>query len=212
MRVSKAIFQNRKQEIDQYLSFLKDNEAHNGSNLNSIIKASIIMMIYNLIESTVNNVYETIFDYFNDDSDFSKLNVQFQKIILEYFSKQIIKYNEENRIDLLYKSVNNTLPHESISFKQYNKDMKLFSGNLDRRKIEEISKKFGVIAFRTEKGTELVKVKKDRNDLGHGSFSFIEKGRDYSITDIERIKDDVYEFLEVFIIEFEKIIIHTAIS
>ena len=45
-------------------------------------------------------------------------------------------------------------------------------------------------------GIILTDVKNERNNLAHGTVSFVECGRNYSIDDLTRIKDETEHFLE----------------
>ena len=45
-------------------------------------------------------------------------------------------------------------------------------------------------------GIILTDVKNERNNLAHGTVSFVECGRNYSIDDLIRIKDETELFLE----------------
>jgi hypothetical protein len=73
------------------------------------------------------------------------------------------------------------------------------SGSLDAQKIRGIAKTFG-FSERTNKaqrgGADLVIVKNQRNSLAHGVSTFSDCGRNYNISELERIKDDVIFFLE----------------
>lgn len=43
------------------------------------------------------------------------------------------------------------------------------------------------------------KVKEQRNQLAHGTLSFVECGRDFTVIDLHEIKTEVEEFLSGFI-------------
>ena len=72
------------------------------------------------------------------------------------------------------------------------------SGNLDANKIRDVCKVHG-IAFNpvqeSRGGIVLEDIKKKRNNLAHGSISFVECGRDYSVLRLSEIKQEAVLFL-----------------
>jgi hypothetical protein len=73
-----------------------------------------------------------------------------------------------------------------------------FDGNLDADEIRKVCSGHG-INFNPDstcKGGERLKdVKTKRNELAHGTLSFAECGREYSLKDLTEIKDQTYVFL-----------------
>ena len=68
------------------------------------------------------------------------------------------------------------------------------SGNIDAQKIRDIAKQVGWEQSRD--GRELLTIKTKRNHLAHGQFTFVEVGKDYTISDLERIKEKTFEYLD----------------
>ena len=76
------------------------------------------------------------------------------------------------------------------------------SGNLDADSIREVCKKHGIQFKSPEEchgGEKLGKVKEQRNQLAHGTLSFVECGRDFTVIDLHEIKIEVEKFLSGFI-------------
>ena len=72
------------------------------------------------------------------------------------------------------------------------------SGNLDADKIRQICHDHGIlisIPNNCRGGLVLDDVKEKRNNLAHGTVSFVECGRDYTIDDLEKIKNETTIFL-----------------
>ncbi len=93
-----------------------------------------------------------------------------------------------------------------IGFREMNRLMNLFSGDLDARKIKVITKKLG-IPIKTTKGETLLKIKNIRNKLAHGEKSYTTVARNYTIEDIIKMKEDEKAFLESTIKEYEKFLL-----
>ena len=82
--------------------------------------------------------------------------------------------------------------------KQYPR--KIFSGNIDAKKVKEVSEKYGFSCqtdYRsTKNGEKLLIVKSQRNALAHGDLSFQDCGQDYTIQDMITIKNEVLNYLD----------------
>jgi hypothetical protein len=170
------------------------NQNHNkikniDSNLEKTLKATGFLLLYNLIESTMRNAIETIFD------DFQNKNVSFDEVRDEI--KTIIIQNFKNKSnDNLIQVINNI--SVDIIFAGFDKK-KTFSGNIDARKIRETGKTYGFSCqtnnIKTRDGNDLLNVKTNRNDLAHGFKSFEEVGREASAEELLKIKKRVIAYL-----------------
>lgn len=72
---------------------------------------------------------------------------------------------------------------------------KIFSGNVDARQIKKVANEYGFSPPSAD-GRDLLTVKASRNDLAHGSKSFSEVGRDYTMSTIIDIKEKVIAYLD----------------
>ncbi len=74
------------------------------------------------------------------------------------------------------------------------------AGNIDSKLIRETAKKYGFYSPTDDKkitnGEDLYLVKKNRNDLAHGSKSFTEVGKEKGADELIKIKNQVVEYLE----------------
>lgn len=165
----------------------------------NILKSNLSLMIYNLIEFTVSRLIQAIYDTIKSEGlSYTDVNEYIRKVWTKAVLKSIsdpnfkvstfIEKNEEiinkiiNRtaIDLHYRD---TVP----------------GGNLGGEDIRDLLRAHGI---RPNTGSAnyrpdiLDKIKKSRNDLAHGSVSFVEAMRDNSIADIKSDLFIILKFLE----------------
>ncbi len=172
-----------------------------------ILKSAIILMMYNIIESMVISIFEYIHDTLKKTNINNLNNKNIEILIIHYFSRKNSYTNEECKA-----FINNLL--EFPSFFEYNKQNKLFSGNLDLKKINDILvgiygidkikiKKYedesNLVKDRCSHGEYLKKIKYYRNVLAHGGESFSDLGKTISVDDILKMKDAVEYILNSLI-------------
>lgn len=202
------MFDERIQEIDLYFSGLKElDEGNTGHNSNAqyfnsefikILKANTLLMIYNLVESTVMGGILEIYDKLKQEGlTYSGVRKEIKDIWFSYKFKQV--YDQQAHFNS-YKNkaleiVNSILIGEVI---ELDRTATSISGNLDAQQIRNVCSDHGIL-FQTDAnsrgGIVLSTVKERRNDLAHGTLSFSECGRNYSIEDLETIKDETVLFL-----------------
>ncbi|MBW4897644.1 hypothetical protein KZY62_03275 [Prevotella denticola] len=79
------------------------------------------------------------------------------------------------------------------------------SGNLDVRKINELTKSLGIdiesykMKDKDRIANDFLSIKNKRNKLAHGEDSFSTIGSLLTLSDLRRYKDNVYVFLETVI-------------
>ncbi len=199
-------FDERAQEVSKYFLLLKNleqgsinlsmgNEKNKkvkniDTELAKTLKATGFLLLYNLIESTIRNAIEAIFDNIAEQKvSFDDLRDEIKKIIIQNF-----KNNKST--DNLLKRINNIAV--DIISASFDKE-KLFSGNIDARKIKQTADIYGFSyktdAKKTQDGNDLLKIKTNRNDLAHGFKSFEEVGRDASADELLQIKKRVICYL-----------------
>ena len=199
-------FNTRAQEVDDYFIFLhglskqttKLAVAHSAGQyqiqslnleLEKTLKANGLLLLYNLVESTMRNAIVAIFDELKNQAiSFDQLKPEIKMIVLQNLKKRSL---EEIHLQI------NQISTDIIIATFYPK--KLFSGNVDARLIKEIAEKYG-FSYQTEptktkNGEKLVDIKDKRNDLAHGVKSFKEVGQGKTIEDLLKIKEEVIEYL-----------------
>lgn len=199
-------FTERSKEVSKYFILLKSLEqgstklsmgSKDGKTKNKEIdpellktlKASGFLLLYNLVEATMRNIIEAIFDQLKSKGvSYDELRPELKKIILTNIKKR----NPKNIISSI------TAISVDIITAGFDKE-DLFSGNLDGKKIRETAIEYGFShvtdAEKTGNGTDLLTVKANRNDLAHGIKSFAEVGRDQTAEDLIEIKNKIISYL-----------------
>lgn len=199
-------FNTRAQEVNDYFIFLESliqettklavadsdgkYQIHSlNSELAKTLKAKGFLLLYNLVESTMRNAIEAIFEEFKNQSiSFDLLKPKIKIIVL-----QNLKNRSPNNIHLQINQISTDIITATFEREE------LFSGNVDARLIKEIAEKYG-FSYQTEprktkNGQNLVVIKRNRNDLAHGLKSFEEVGREQTIEELLEIKTEVIEYL-----------------
>ena len=202
-------FDERKQEIEEYYSALEElyvsknitnnDEKYLDDAFLKMLKANAILMIYNVVESTIMSAILKIYDsFFQQELTYNMVRKEIQDIWFSYKFNQVYDKNAH------FNSYRGKAK-EIIDFVLDNKILKLdrkatdISGNLDAQKIRDICNNHGIIIHLDPqcRGGEILKeVKEERNNLAHGTISFVECGRNYSIDDLKKIKNETECFLE----------------
>ncbi len=199
MLIVQQEFSTREQEIERYFQFLRcfsekgikfESDqifaiSANKEELFKTLKANGFLLLYNLVESTLKNCIEAIFD------EIKQRSVSFDHCRLEV-RKLILKNLKKREIDNVLTSLSNL--SLDVAFATFRKD-ELFSGNVDARLIRDLAVDYG---FNPPHGKSdnLLTVKTNRNDLAHGMKSFAEVGRDFDLERLEEIMKEVISFLQ----------------
>jgi MAE_28990/MAE_18760-like HEPN len=202
MRDVIRIFIERKAEIDLYFDFLEDLMekkaqiiSSDGSKQNvnielaKILRANGFLLIYNVVESCVTQGIEAIYlDIIDKGVNYNDIKSNIQAEIINNVKNNV-------KIDDFISQVNNITVDIVAHYPK-----KIFSGNIDAKKIRETAKKYGFShetnSEMTKSGAQLLTVKQKRNDLAHGDISFKECGQDYTIQQMVDIKNEVMQYLK----------------
>jgi hypothetical protein len=194
-------FRTRSSEVDVYFDFVialaeravllqaapGQNPTINLANdeLLKTLKASCYLLLYNLVESTMRNAVEAIFD------ELRTTRTSFDACRLELKIEVLKNFRKRNSDSLLTKlaAIASDVVHETFVASE------AFSGNLDGRAIRETARRYG---FAQPTGSQfhlLLTVKNARNDLAHGVKSFVEVGRDATPDDLKDAKAQTIDIL-----------------
>lgn len=210
MRNFSRDFEERVQEIELYFSFMEnvmkcyasllfpDGRTENFSDdLNKIFRANSFLLLYNLSESCVKNAIEEIYSTITTRrTNYDNLKEGVQTEIIKFLKNHVNAQEFTTNVnEICFDIITNGFGSD-----------KLLSGNLDARKIKDLSIKYGFLRtispITNSDGTvlnidsdSLLTIKTRRNDLAHGIYSFKECGRDYTIEDLITIKINVIEYL-----------------
>lgn len=200
----KELVADRRTDIDSILQLLShdDISIHNNISIKggSALKATIFVMLYNLIEGVIMQSFEKIFDLIsNNVSDFSVLNDKLQQLYIKPYTKRL---NDTNKI---VEFIGKTSILHKLTFEQYSNENELFSGNLDAMKIRTLLKMLGVqYEYHSKNEHKLCEIKNYRNQLAHGEKSYSELGRNYTIRDLIKYRDATFDYINGYINIIEK--------
>lgn len=215
----RANFNDRKDEIDLYFEFIdfldniektenmrKSNQILYNKDVEKIIRANSLLMLYNLVESTLVTGIEEVYSALKENNiTYSQVRREIREIWFNYrFSNA---YDRKAHYDTYKKTAEKIIT--SIMLNEpliLDRKATGISGNLDATSIRDVCKKHG-IQFNTpgncHGGEKLTQVKDQRNQLAHGTLSFVECGRDFTVEDLHVIKEEVENFLSGFIDSIE---------
>ena len=199
-------FNKRAKDVDDYFIFLDSLEKQTTQlalldttgkykiqsldpELAKTLKANGFLLLYNLVESTIRNVIEAIFEEFKNKSiSFDQLKPEIKLIVL-----QNLKNRSPKKIYLTINQLSTDIITATFEREE------LFSGNVDARLIKEIADKYGFSYqtdfAKTRNGQNLVVIKSNRNDLAHGIKSFEEVGGYQTLEELLEMKEEVIEYL-----------------
>lgn len=186
----KNTFEQRKTEIEEYFQFLNSYKPVNAAdNLFKILKSNLLVMLYNLIESSISNGIEAIHNnIYSNSISFNSLKEKIKSLVITN-TKRV---NSDKFVAKITNIATDIVKH---TFKRE----ELFNGNVDSRKIKKLSEQYGFNSetdySRTKHGSHLVTIKDKRNDLAHGIYSFTEVGKEYTMQDLEEMKDRTTNYI-----------------
>lgn len=195
-------FQTRSNEVEGYFRFvlhlagaevaLRETQSdgavysmHEHEELLKTLKATCYLLLYNLVESTMRNAVEAIFDELRTEgASFDECREELRREILKNFKKR----DMEKLLPKLF-----TLARDVV-FETFERS-EMFAGNLDARTIRMTAKRFGFAEPVGNRFWMLQTVKDVRNDLAHGVKSFAEVGRGASPSDLEEARSQTVRIL-----------------
>ncbi|MCE1167987.1 MAG: hypothetical protein LWX70_07815 [Sphingobacteriia bacterium] len=216
MNNTKAEYQKRLDEVEMYFNTIKvldlgmckivctdilgnQTERRIDDELSKVLKANGFLLLYNLIEATIRNSISAIFGAMHaQDMTFKKLTDNLRKI---WINQEVKNLKKEELLSLF--SI--ILEDKLIKFKA---ECVNISGNIDAQRIRDIAKQFGYSESRD--GRDLVTIKEKRNKLAHGEFTFSEIGKDYSVSELIKFKDNTKDYLQDVLINIENYINNKA--
>lgn len=204
MLLVQAEFHEREREVIRYFDFLQHfsdkqvafqiPEASTTSlpseadDLFKTLKANGFLLLYNLVESTLKNAIEAIFQELKIKAvSFDQCRLEVREVILGNLKKHNVKKIVSSLSVISTDVVVATFRKEELA-----------AGNVDARLIRELAGLYG-FAPPNVKSDELLTVKTHRNDLAHGLKSFAEVGRDFDLHRLQNIKLEVLGFLNALL-------------
>ena len=210
----------RKKDIEAYydiLEFIDNIETYNHSKiecLNTTFSLDVstnmqqCMRLYNIIESTIIHCLQSFYDAVHDN----RLKYKDLTDDIKYmWIKSQYPYNiQSKQMRDKTKEIMDGIGINLIKFdiNTYND----ISGNLDMRKINELTKSLGIdmelhkMKDKDRIANDFLSIKNKRNKLAHGEDSFSTIGSLLTFSDLRRYKDNVYVFLGTVIDKFDDFI------
>lgn len=180
-------------------------EAFNFSDFHNILKSNLLLMLYNLVESTINNCILGIYDEINDHK--LKYKEISEKILDIWFEEKYKETYDVNSSYNTYKSkakylIAEVLTEKALIFSY--KKVPGVNGNLDSEQIRAVYHKHGIKITSTsiakiDNGI-LSALKTKRNELAHGSSTFIQIGRDLTTKDLNLYVTEIITYLNDIIV------------
>lgn len=165
-----------------------------------VIKGAGFLLLYNLVESTMTNGIGAIFD------ELRQKRVSFDEARAEIRNAAVRNLRRNGPDDVHTQITDIAFDLLTASFDR----RKLFSGNLDGRKVREAAEEYGFEPITdpeiVKNGRTLLSVKANRNDLSHGDKSFAEVGREHDVQDLVSIKQHVVAYLDGILANIERYI------
>lgn len=157
------------------------------------LKASCYLLLYNLVESTMRNAIEAIFEEMKTTkTSFDECRTEIKEEVLKNFRKR----NPDKLLSKLAAIACDVI-HETFVTSE------TFSGNLDARAIRETAKRYGFTQPSGNQFNLLLTVKNARNDLAHGVKSFVEVGRDAAPDDLKEAKKQTLDILNQTLVNIQ---------
>jgi hypothetical protein len=224
-------FQERFGEVDEYLDFLVDVEksvqsgrprlegASRGitTSQQRILYSSVYLQLYNLVEATVSRCISAIADATTDGGAWRpmQLNNQLQQEWVRSIARTNVSLNPENRLKSAMEMCNHLIEQLPIAEFEFEVGG---GGNWDDDAIERVSIRLGCNLQITKATKTAVKrpmrdeygplklVRLRRNDLAHGSISFVDCADGIAVSELRATADVVGDYLREVIGCFVKYI------
>lgn len=212
-------FNERSKEVSKYFIFLKSLEQGSteltmkdskgnpktqliDSELLKTLKASGFLLLYNLVEATMRNAIEAIFDELRSKGvSYDQIRPELKKVVLKNLKKR--------SSDKIFASI--ALISSDIITACFDRQ-DLFSGNIDGKLIRDTANEYGFSCttnhIKTGNGIDLLTVKANRNQLAHGFESFSEVGRAKSADELLSIKNKTIKYLRQILQNIEQYLIN----
>lgn len=186
------------EETFKLLSFIVNIESHKNTPLihndsrselyvsqemQCALKAEFLILLYNIVESTICDCLNTLYDSIADE------NLTYSELTQEMKNMWRVSLKRASNPDHLKTDLE--LKDTPVVFERLAINI---SGSLDLRKIIDMFSKHGCIIDESNRGKyadSFLIVKNKRNNLAHGNISFSECGSFYMISDLQKFKNDI---------------------
>ncbi len=205
-----------KEEVeDFYEIILKVNsgswlQCNNGSKTRfkvrhiTMLKSSLMVMLYNVIEFSINSTLDIIHQIITDSKlGYRDVTPHIRSVWFKYHAKAGSEKAFIKTLNEISQHIEGE-KHINLEYREYIKKVNIFSGNLDARKIKEVFNQYGIYINFDDEEKSMLKVKNNRNSLSHGDKSFTNCSRDITVEEAGKIKDCVFDYLDNVYAQVEK--------
>lgn len=191
MNQFKSKLDEKKHEAEQMLEIISEiSQAEGSVNKTAMLKSAFVLLLYNIIESTAFLVFERVHEKIAIEN-YEQLGSKIRKVWVEFFfSHHTSEFHHEHLEKTLQQQLR--FPH----LEKFTDRIKLFSGNLDARKIDEILKKYDIGVITTPNRAKLLTIKNRRNSVAHGGEMFKDACRDLSDSDLDDLKKATFGVMD----------------
>jgi len=193
------IFEIRKKDIKLYFEVLKNPELNFTTHESSILRSTVTLLLYNIIEAVVVKLFE---DYYSaiGQREYSQLPEALQELWLDFRLRKNDPHSANHQTYVnTSKDIIRLISNNQLISLPSRKVRAIMSGNADHKSIQSLFDKHGIRVSNSPIMPVLKGIKDDRNDLGHGSKTFEEVGREKTIQVLENEKNAVMTFLQELI-------------
>lgn len=160
------------------------------------LKAEFLILLYNIVESTICDCLNTLYDSIADENlTFSDLSQEMRNM----WRTSLRRSSNPNGLKTDLELKNFRVVFDSLAIN--------ISGSLDIRKIFEVFSKHGCNldeANRKKYAESFLIIKNKRNSLAHGNISFSECGSFYMLSDLQKLKEDILNGLQEIVLQIRK--------
>lgn len=212
----KHTFQEHKDEVNLFYEFLEEVVKHDARlvidpptntikkikvETIAIAKASFFLMLYNCVESTVVNVFNTILRAMEEDGcKYADLREELQLATLAAYDYRTRETESKDNRNQRLKEQSDyasglSVVHLDLKSLTSSSSQGNFSGSLDAREIKKLFSRIGM-DLSSLNCDEMKKIKECRNKLAHGECSFQDYGRELTIQYIGVSKENTFTYLD----------------
>lgn len=175
------------------------------------MKATAFLMLYNVIESTVVGVMTELYKVIEQEGcKLPDVSVKLQDLWIDQRFRMPRDATSATYRKRVAEMLRETMHGKKLVFDP--KQLRL-GGNIDGDALRDICNKHGcnlLVHQRARGGAELGTVKVQRNDLAHGTKTFVECGQSYGVSDIDRISRECFNFLGNFVSSVRRFVMATG--
>jgi hypothetical protein len=223
IEASKEVLRKRSEEIEKHLGFvtvlLDDRvdrlarfDKYEGFKIvnyeidRNFVKtqlATTYLLLYNLVEAVLTNIFLSIHDTIKEEEiAYDQLSENLKSIYVQSFKSMVRDSKSAIFESFLQREIRKRLNHV-LTTVEHDKQ-KIFNGNITSKVVNKFFKDYGMELAEHDRslsrsGDCLELIKNRRNELAHGSISFVDCGQSTSVDELERYFKEVKEYMNAII-------------